>query len=291
MTQNGSSPLEASVILSTYNQPRSLELVLWGLAGQSRGEFEVIVADDGSGPETRETVDRMRAATGLPIGHVWHEDRGFRKTEILNRALLRASSDYIIVTDGDCIPRDDFVQAHLELARPGRYLSGGYLKLPPELSARITAADVKSGRVFEGRWLRAGGWRRGHRLLRLTRTLWLSRLMDHLTPTGASWNGHNSSTWKQTILDANGFDLDMGYKGEDRALGERLDNRGLRGLLVRFRAPVVHLHHDRPYADPEVILANQEIRRRIRRNGECRARRGIEEMLADDETGASAGQV
>jgi hypothetical protein len=220
----------------------------------------------------------MRAETGLHLVHVWHEDRGFRKTEILNRAILAATGDYLIFSDGDCIPRADFVATHLAHARPHRFLSGGYLKLPAGVSAAITPADVRAGRHAELAWLRAQGWRPGRHALRLARGRLVPAMLDRVTPTRASWNGHNASTWRSAIVAANGFDLDMAYGGEDRALGERLEHAGVRGVQLRFRAPVLHLDHPRPYVNREAEDRNRAIRERIRRNRETRARLGIAEL-------------
>src|SRR5688500_6085529 len=230
-----------SVVVTTYNQPRQLELVLWGYAVQTRRDFQVVVADDGSGAETRETVERVRAASGLDALHVWHEDRGFRKTEILNRAILAAASDYLIFTDGDCIPRRDLVGTHVRLARRGRFLSGGYLKLPADVTSAIQPEDVESMRVADPAWLREHGWRGGRHELRLTRSGLLAAALDRLTPTRPTWNGHNASGWKDDLIAVNGYDTDMAYGGLDRALGERLENAGIRGVQVRFRATVLHL--------------------------------------------------
>ena len=275
----------ASVIFTTYNQPRALELVLWGYAVQTRRDFEVVVADDGSGDETRETIERVRAATGMAVRHVWHEDRGFRKTEILNRAILAAGAEYLVFTDGDCIPRADFVDTHLRLAERGRFLSGGYLKLPQRVSEAVTPDDVRTGRVADVEWLRAQGWKPGRHALRLLRSEGAATLLDLVTPTRASWNGHNSSCWREAVEAVNGFDLDMAYGGLDRAVGERMENAGIHGKQVRFRAPVLHLHHERPYVDREKLRRNRAIRDRIRRQGETRAPRGLAETAAPEGAG------
>jgi glycosyltransferase involved in cell wall biosynthesis len=275
--------VRASVVLTTYNQPRQLELVLRGYGAQTRRDFQVVVADDGSGEETREVVERLRREGGLDLLHVWHEDRGFRKCTILNRAILAARGDYLIFSDGDCIPRRDFVATHLRLAEPGRFLSGGYLRLPPGVSARITPADVASGRVADPRWLRAQGWRPGRHALRLLPAGPLAAALDALTPTRATWNGHNASTWKEALLAVNGFDMRMEYGGLDRAVGELLENAGVRGKQVRFRAPCLHLHHERPYVDAEKVRRNREIRARIRREGATRAAEGIAELAGTNQ--------
>lgn len=269
-----------AVIVSTYNQPEHLERALWGYVVQSRVDFELVVADDGSGPETRRLCERIRDETGLRLTHVWHEDRGFRKTEILNRAILATQADYLIFSDGDCIPRCDFVDVHGRLAREGRFLSGGMLKLPQRLTDSITVDDVRSRRVTDLRWLLRNGWRPGRHRLRLTRSWRLASLLDLLTPTAATFNGHNASTWRSYLLDVNGFDLDMGYGLEDRAVGLRLENMGIRSVQIRFRAPVMHLEHGRPYVDESVRRNNRRIYQRIQRNAEVRARLGIAQLGA-----------
>jgi glycosyltransferase involved in cell wall biosynthesis len=273
--------VRVSVIITTFDQPEQLEKVLWGYAKQRHRDFQLIVADDGSGPATTEVVDRVSALAGLDVVHVWHEHRGFRKTEILNRAILAADSEYLIFSDGDCIPRDDFVAVHASLARPGSFLSGGYLKMSREVSSRISVADVRSGDATDASWLRERGWRPGKRALRLMRRTRLAAMLDAITPTRRTWNGHNSSAWKSALVAVNGFDLDMAYGGLDRALGERLMNAGIRGRQVRHRTPCLHLHHERPYADPLKWKRNHEIRDRIRRNRETRAIHGIAELVAD----------
>jgi len=267
-----------SVILTTYEQPAALALVLWGYACQTFADFEIVVADDGSGPETGRVIDRVREATSLDVRRVWHEDRGFRKTAILNRAIVASDGDYLIFSDGDCVPREDFVAVHVREAHPSTFLSGGYLKLPREFSERLTPEDVRSGRAFRCSWLAAKGWRSGRRRLRLTRSANLGSLLDCVTPTRPTWNGHNASTWKSAIMAVNGFDMDMGYGGLDRALGEHLVNLGVSGRQIRHRAPCLHLWHPRSYRSPEVLAVHRAIRDRIRVNAEERARLGITEL-------------
>jgi len=274
--------MRVSVIISTYNQPNHLEKVMWGYARQSGLTFELVIADDGSGPQTTETIDRVAGQTGLDVLHVWHEDRGFRKTAILNRAILAASGEYLIFSDGDCIPRDDFIAAHVRLAKRGRFLSGGYIKLSPHASACISVDDIRSGRATHPSMLLSLGSLSGKRVLRLLRGRAIPTLMDFVTPTRRKWNGHNSSTWRSAIIAVNGFDLDMQYGGLDLALGQRLMNAGIKGKQVRHRTPCLHLHHERPYVDATRWKYNHEMRKRIRREGLIRAHNGIAELCEDD---------
>lgn len=270
-----------SVIITTYNHPAWLEKVLWGFAVQTFDDFELVIADDGSGPETAELIESFQIATSLDVQHVWHEDDGFRKCEILNKAIIAARGDYLVFTDGDCIPRRDFLALHHSLAEPGRFLSGGYLKLPLETSKVITIDDVVAGHATDYRWLRGHGAPRSRRLARLALSPRAARLLDRITPTRPTWNGHNASAWRHDIIAANGFDERMGYGGLDRELGERLENAGIRGKQIRHRAIVVHLDHGRGYRRPEILRRNAEIRRETRRTGRTRAVVGLDRHLQE----------
>ena len=139
---------EVSVIFSTYRQPEWLRKTLCGFARQNYTNFEVVIADDGSGEKTAEVIRSARRSTELRIGHVWQPDRGFRKCRILNKAVRKARGGYLIFTDGDCIPHPEFIARHLELAEPNRFLSGGLLRLPMGLSRDILPDDIASGRCF-----------------------------------------------------------------------------------------------------------------------------------------------
>ena len=66
-----------SVIVATYNRPDALDAVLRSLAGQGDADFEVLVADDGSRPDTAAVVDAWKGRVGRRLLHVWHPDEGF----------------------------------------------------------------------------------------------------------------------------------------------------------------------------------------------------------------------
>jgi glycosyltransferase involved in cell wall biosynthesis len=248
-----------SVILSTYNSPDWLEKAIWGYAAQSHRNFELLVADDGSTEETRRRIDYLRRDTGLAIRHIWHEDRGFRKCTILNRAIEAAACDYLVFSDGDCIPRWDFLATHVHLAQLGRFLSGGLFRLPLDVSRRITKDDIAMGRATDPCWLRGQGVPWSLKLLKLQCTATLAACCDRLTTTRATWNGHNASGWKADLLAVNGFDERMEWGAEDRELGERLIHLGVRPRQIRHRAVCVHLDHDRGYVRAEAVAKNRQI--------------------------------
>src|SRR5690606_32696759 len=147
------------------------------------------IADDGSGPETAALIERMRAETGLALQHVWQEDDGFRKCRILNKAILAARHDYLVFSDGDCIPRADFLTVHAARAEPGYYLSGSYFKLPMETSEAITREDIQGGDCFRLDWLREHGLKGYRKTLRLAAGPRLASFLNRFTPTPCNLKG------------------------------------------------------------------------------------------------------
>ncbi|WP_420442393.1 glycosyltransferase [Candidatus Palauibacter sp.] len=259
------TPSVLSIILSTYNAADELERTLWGYSAQTCEEFEVVVADDGSGPGTRDRIEQLGASTGLSISHVRQKDDGFRKCRILNRAIAGARGEYLILSDGDCIPREDFVETHARLARRGHFVSGGRVRLARRVGSRIRKDDVLGGALFEPPWLdERRALIRGRDRRKLTRSPRRAGWLDRLTTTRATWNGHNASAWKTDLQRVNGFDERMTYPVEDRELGERLRNAGIRPIQARHRAVCAHVEHDRPWLDPEAQATNERLRAETR---------------------------
>ncbi len=274
----------ASVIFTTYNDPKWLEKTLWGFAAQSYRDFEIIVADDGSGPETGEVIERMQNEIEIPLRHLWQEDDGFQKCRILNKAVVASRGEYLIFTDGDCIPHPNFVKNHVELARENTLLSGGYFKLPLDVSRAITKEDILNGNCTRPGWLLRHGVPFTPKLAKLFSHPLIGAVLDALTVTRATWNGHSSSTWKKHVHVVNGFDERMQDGGQDRECGERLMNLGIKTRQVRYRCSCVHLDHGRGYARPESIARNKAIRQHTRQNRLTRTDFGIDsshERLAE----------
>jgi glycosyltransferase involved in cell wall biosynthesis len=253
-----------SVIISTYNSPVWLQKVLWGYNTQTYRNFEMVIADDGSSEDTFQLIEEMKKEVFYPIIHVWHEDNGFQKSQILNKATLACTTDYIMMSDGDCIPRPDFVEQHIKFREEGYFLSGGYHKLPMDLSQKISKDDIYSGRCFDTSWLKENGMPASFKNTKVYAEGLMSDLFNFVTPTTPSWNGHNASGWKQDIIAINGFDERMQYGGQDRELGERLVNYGIKPKQIRYSTTCLHLDHPRGYATPESINKNRNIRKQTK---------------------------
>lgn len=253
-----------SIIISTYNSPEWLKKVIWGYNTQTYRNFEMVIADDGSKEETKKMINELQKEVFYPIIHVWHKDDGFQKSAILNKAIVATTTNYILMSDGDCIPRPDFVEVHIKDREEGYFLSGGYHKLPMNLSKLINKEDIYSGRSFSVSWLKKNGMKTSFKNLKVCAKGSLSTILNFFTPTKPTWNGHNASGWKKDILAINGFDERMQYGGQDRELGERLVNYGIQPKQIRYSTTCIHLDHKRGYAAKESIKKNKAIRKETR---------------------------
>ncbi|MEO5599416.1 MAG: glycosyltransferase family 2 protein [Cyclobacteriaceae bacterium] len=257
--------MKVSVIISTYNTPVWLEKVLWGYTCQEHSDFEIIIADDGSGKDTHQVIRFFQENTSLEIHHAWHEDQGYRRQTILNHAIIKASTDYLIFTDGDCIPRNDFITTHVEQAERGYFLSGGYCKLSMEISKKIAKENILNRESFDLKWLRAYGSVGMSQSRKLNARGKWANFLDSVTTAKPTFNNCNSSAWKSDLLAVNGYDERMQYGGSDREIGERLMNYGVVGKQIRHRAIVLHLDHARGYKTDESIEKNVMIRKKTRK--------------------------
>ena len=246
-----------AVIISTYNNPRALNLVLTGLERQTRPPEELLIADDGSGEPTRALITAWGRRLPYPVRHVWHPDEGFRKCRILNQAILAASAEYLVFFDGDCVPAAQCLAVHAARAAENRYVSGGKVLLGADVSAALDENAVRRG-VLD----RPGRWWLGVAKKRRLLASWIHGLRDALdrnVPRPPGWRGENASTWAHHARAVGGFDERFTYGYEDADFGQRLLLGGVIGVSVRYTAPVYHLDHPRPWRNDAVIAANKAL--------------------------------
>jgi len=233
--------IKISVIVTTYNRPAALALVLQALAAQvgskcQTDEFEVIIADDGSTPSTAELFTQLQAYLPYQIQHIWQDDQGFRAARARNRAVAVARGHYLIFLDGDCIPQTDFIARHYQLAERGWFVAGNRILLSQKFTAQVLRGQPQGvAPTFVGlqpfdiwtwhtiQWLFLYFRRDINRLLPLLRL-----------PDSAL----------EDILRVNGFDEQFkGWGHEDAELVVRLLHNGVRRKEGRFAVPVFHLWH------------------------------------------------
>lgn len=229
-----------SVIVTTYNRPDALALVLQGLAQQNVHNFEVLVADDGSTAETKAVVDKKKWP--FPITHVWHEDQGFRAARIRNLAAEQAAGEYFIFMDGDCVPRANFIQRHAALAEAGWFVSGSRVLLNPVLTSAALTGQKKILSWSNWQWLMSRLKGQCNRLLPLLNIPFLPR-----KKSAQAWRGAktcNLALWRVDFFRIAGFDEQFtGWGYEDSDLVIRLLRANVRRKQGKNAVTVLHLWH------------------------------------------------
>ena len=275
--------MRISVIITTYNRPDALTAVLEGYLAQTDRKFELIIADDGSKEETKEVVLTYGNRAAFPVEHVWQEDRGFRAAAIRNRALVATEADYIIFSDGDCIPLPDFVSRHRLLAEKGWFVVGNRILLNEAFTNRILSGDIAVHTWDVRQWL--GARMRGH-TNRWLPLLSLSLLSPLRKARPHRWEGAmtcNLSVWREDLLFVNGFDETYsGWGLEDSDLVIRLIQSGLGRKSARFAAPVLHLWHKEN--DRSSLVENRRRLEHRLQSREICATRGVRQYLGRNDS-------
>lgn len=267
--------MKTAVIVTTYNRPDALAVVLESYCGQSDHGFDLVVADDGSKEETAEVVRQYARCAPFPLAHIWQEDRGFRAAAIRNRAVASTKADYVIFTDGDCVPSRHFVRVHKELAEAGYFLGANRVLLTAGLTNRVIQDRIPIHAWSGGDW--ALSWARRE----INRVLPLIKLPDGPFRKWAPgrWKGIktcNLSVWRADLIRVNG--LDESYQGwglEDSDLVLRLLHAGVKHKNARMAAAVFHLWH--PEQDRKSLSANQNRLNDLFRSATVRAAVGLDQ--------------
>ena len=247
---------DISVIVATYNRPDALGACLRALGRQTAKDFEIVVADDGSGPATREAIATWKARFGVPLTHVWQEDRGFRLAEIRNRAIAASNGDYLVFLDGDCIAPPGFVTAHRSLAEPGCFVAGNRALLSRSLTEEILANNLEPERWNVLSW--AQHRMRGdiNRLLPLI-SLPLGPVRKRLATEWEGVRGGNFAFHRADLERVDGFETAFtGWGLEDSDIVIRMIRAGVRRKDGRFATGVLHLWH--PEADRTGLSQNEQ---------------------------------
>lgn len=230
-----------SVIVSTYNRPDALEVVMRALCNQDDEKYEIIVADDGSGDSTRNIIQKIKTQTCTPIRHVWQPDRGFRLAAIRNLAVKSARGLYLVFLDGDCIPPPNWVSCHRALAEKGWMVVGQRILTSESFSQKILQGMELDWncKYFYHQFLN-GNVNRVWPSLRLK----LGYLRKICPKKWEKVRGCNWGMWFSDYVDVNGSDETFEYWGsEDTDLAVRLLNYGVNIKLGVNFLYVLHLWH------------------------------------------------
>ncbi|QZT36136.1 glycosyltransferase family 2 protein [Halosquirtibacter xylanolyticus] len=230
-----------SLIITTYNWPKALDVVLERLLDQTLFPDEVIIADDGSTSETKELIDLWRGKLPFPIIHSWIEDDGFRAAMSRNMAIEKSKYNYIIFIDGDILIRNHFIEDHRKYRQDGYFISGSRARLSKSLTSKILNKEIKRENFFTkgvGRRLTFIRWPFYHRMF--------PGILNHYRKVRSC----HLSVWREDLIDVDGFDESFeGWGLEDSDLVVRLMNNGVKRKNIHLLASCSHIYHEQKEND------------------------------------------
>lgn len=259
-----------TLIITTYNWPEALELVLLSVKKQKVFPYEVLIADDGSTNETKQLTEKFQDNFPVPLIHIWHEDIGFRRSTILNLAISKSKGDYIIQLDGDCIVHKSFIKDHLDSVEKNVYLYGSRVNIQEFFLSKLFSEKITKFSFFS-----KGIKKRG-------RTIHLPFLGKILYKKNGELSkklrGCNLSYWKSDFIEVNGYNEDMtGWGREDSEFITRLINSGVTGKRLKFRAIIYHIWHKE--SSKHKLNINDAIQIDAIKNKSIRCENGIDKYL------------
>jgi glycosyltransferase involved in cell wall biosynthesis len=258
-TRARSGALRISLVITTFERPEALNLVLLSVARQTRMPDEVIVADDGSGPDTARLVKAWSLMIPVPVRHLWQENKGFRAGRSRNRGIAAASGDYVLLVDGDMVLDEHFVEDHERASVRGRFVQGMRIATNASRTAKMLRESQTSVGPF------TPGVKRPHLAVR---SHWFSGRLSRTQVSMPSVKSCNQAMWRSDLIAVNGFNEQIcGWGPEDKECVARLVNAGVQGFQLRFSALAAHLYHPTRapsgYNPNDVILEETLARRRV----------------------------
>lgn len=219
--------MNVALLITAFNRPDALNLVLKTVACQSRPPDEVIVCDDGSSYETRMLIRQWEGR--LPIRHVWQPDCDFRAARSRNLGVCRSCAEYLVWIDGDCMLPPEFLENHLKLAKSGYLVAGGRYLLSNLETQKLLSGVSRVESAFSH-------WK--------FRSLSMGALRNLHSGAWETVRTCNVGLYRDDLEAIGGFD--EAYKGwgrEDSDFVVRLIHQGVKVRSGRFAASVAHLHH------------------------------------------------
>ena len=240
--------MKLTLIITTYNWPESLLLVIESIMLQTIFPDQVIIADDGSNKETKDLITEIIKDSNLNIIHSWQEDKGFRAARSRNKAILRSSGDYIVLIDGDMLLHRQFIQDHIAAAELGFFVQGSRALLSKKQTKKVF-----DNRIVNFSFLSKGIKNRKNSIHSKLLSLIFSNKKNHLR----SIRSCNMAFYRKDCININGFNNEFeGWGREDSEFVVRLINSGIRRKNIRFNVIQFHLWH------------NENSRKSLNRNNE-----------------------
>lgn len=258
--------MRAALVITTYNNPRSLGLCLKSFSSQTRSDFDIFIADDGSGAETKAKIDSLQPLFGGRIKHRWHPDEGYKKARINNSVFRELGAyDVVVLVDHDVVVHPRFIEDHLTLHEkhgPNFMFMGRRVDLSAALTESLSEENVLDFvQATPPPGLLASWWKGETR--NLSRAFRVANpLLQKLFGRGGVKDllGSNFSISRQLLWDVNGYDEEFSsYWGEDGDLFIRVRNSGAKIIGLKSFALQYHLFHKRlePKKEHEELYARR----------------------------------
>ena len=260
--------MKVSLIVTTYNWKEALYITLKSVLKQKILPYEVIIADDGSRPDTAVMIAEFQEAYPIPLIHSWQEDVGFRLAASRNKAIAKARGDYLIIVDGDLYLPPSFISDHIDSAKEGHFVQGGRVLLGSEVSKRVLFNNYVPG-FF------SANIRNRHNIIN---SRFLSAIFTKVRNSDRSTRGCNFALWKSDAIKVNGYNEDFeGWGREDSEMVVRLLNSGLNRIYLKFAAVVYHIYHKEN--SRAMLDVNDKIYKNAILNKEVTCENGLEKYL------------
>lgn len=245
--------MKTSLLISTYNWPEALDICLKSVMQQKVFPDEILLADDGSGEETLVIIKKYQNISKVPIIHVWHEDKGFELAKIRNKAIAKATGDYIVQIDGDLILHPYFIKDHNDFAKKNSFVRASRIYIDEKLSQKkLSNLDTFINPFHPG----IANFFSSFRLP----FLWKKFETKYKVEGDERWEIHgcNMAYWRSDAIEVNGYNEDFkGWGPEDKEFVARLLNAGKEKRFLKLGALVFHIFH--PINMKENLKKNEEI--------------------------------
>lgn len=261
--------MRTALLISTYNWNDALSLIFSSIKNQTVLPNEILIADDGSKPETKQLIDKFASEISVPVKHIWHEDLGFRKSMILNKAIAQTTCDYIIQIDGDCIMHPKFVSDHIQFSSPNKYLYG----------TRSTIKKKALNYLFKDHIFRFNFFSKNiSKRSRTIHNLILAKQNKPHSYFSNQFRGCNVSYWRKDFIAVNGYNEDFeGWGREDSDLAIRMNNNCVLAQRLRYAGIVYHIYHKEN--SKANLSKNDAIQNETIKNKIVRCEKGISQYL------------
>lgn len=262
--------MTTTLLITTYNWPEALEIVLMSVEKQTVLPDEIIIADDGSTKETEDLIKKWQKKIKTPIIHSWQEDFGFRLATSRNKAIAKSTGDYILMIDGDLVLHPNFIKDHLSHCNVNEFVIGTRVLLKDDYSKQLLCEKNIDFSVNNNHILANSKNK--------INNSFLSKICSYKTTSFKQVRGCNMACFKSDLIKVNGFNEDfVGWGREDTELVVRLLNAKIIRKNIKFNANVLHIFH--PESTRKMLSTNEIILEKTISEKLIRCQNGLDKYL------------